>query len=206
MQKNREIKAIIFDMGGVTIKWSDKIVYKHIAEITGMKEDKIEKIANLYMKRFDAGKLTEREFWNIVAKRLHYEKGLKGNWLEKYGNHANQDEKVFNTIKKLKKSGYTIATITNVIKPHYRYNTKHHLYDVFDKTFASCQLKIRKPGLLIYIYAIDQLKIKPEECLFIDDRKENVLAAKKVGMQYIIFKNAAQLKKDLRLHGIKMRN
>ncbi len=203
MAKKTIIKVVIFDMGGVTIKWTEDAVYKHISKITCLDEKKIKKIADHYMKQFDKGEVTESEFWRLIADKLGYKKGLKGNWLANYGAKAIRNEAVYNTIKKIRESGYRVATISNVIRPHYEYNVKHGLYDVFQEVYASCNMKMRKPEKQAYVYAVKKLHVQPKECLFVDNWAENVRAAKKCGMRSFVFKNAGQMKKELKKEGIR---
>ncbi len=43
---------------------------------------------------------------------------------------------------------------------------------------------------------------RPEECLFIDDRKLNLESAQAIGVRTILYRNPAQLRGDLAAHGI----
>ena len=47
----------------------------------------------------------------------------------------------------------------------------------------SYKMGVRKPDARIYLDAIDQLEANPNDCFFIDDLEENVLAAKDIGIQ-----------------------
>lgn len=74
----------------------------------------------------------------------------------------------------------------------------------FDKLFVSSKIHLAKPDGKAYHFVVKKLKIKPEQALMVDDRKENIVAAQKIGMQGIVFKNAAQFKKELakyKFHG-----
>ena len=46
-----------------------------------------------------------------------------------------------------------------------------------------------KPYEGIYKYILDKYKLNPEECLFIDDRKENIEGAEKFKIKVELFKN-----------------
>lgn len=48
----------------------------------------------------------------------------------------------------------------------------------------------------IYKVAIKKLKCKASESIFIDDKKENIERAEKLGINGILFKNTSQLKKN----------
>lgn len=54
-----------------------------------------------------------------------------------------------------------------------------------------------KPDRRIYKHALDRLGVDPGEALFLDDRAENVLAARQYGMHALAFSTADQLREDL---------
>lgn len=61
----------------------------------------------------------------------------------------------------------------------------------FDVQMYSCEVAMVKPMLEIYRLCCERLGCKPEEALFLDDKKVNTDAAKKVGMQSYVFHSAA---------------
>ncbi|SMB94110.1 HAD family hydrolase [Deinococcus hopiensis] len=63
--------------------------------------------------------------------------------------------------------------------------------------FTSCYLGVMKPGPAIYRLALDLAHVRPGEAVMIDDRAQNVEAARSVGMQGVLYENAAQLRKAL---------
>jgi putative hydrolase of the HAD superfamily len=52
----------------------------------------------------------------------------------------------------------------------------------FDAFYLSHEINFRKPDAEIYEYVLEQHDLKPKECLFIDDTKENTEAAKNLGI------------------------
>jgi putative hydrolase of the HAD superfamily len=72
----------------------------------------------------------------------------------------------------------------------------------FDVFCSSCYLGARKPGETIYRKTLDLIQREPEECIFIDDRPENLIAPRKLGMACIQFQNAGQLERDLKAQGV----
>ena len=64
-------------------------------------------------------------------------------------------------------------------------------------TFVSCETGVRKPDPKAYRHAADSLDVRPEACIFVDDRRTNVDAACAVGMDGILFESAAQLRDAL---------
>jgi putative hydrolase of the HAD superfamily len=72
----------------------------------------------------------------------------------------------------------------------------------FAAFFSSCYLGVRKPDLGIYRIALEVTQRAPEACVMIDDRPGNLDGARRAGMGTILFQNAAQLRADLRQHGV----
>jgi len=68
---------------------------------------------------------------------------------------------------------------------------------IFDKLFISSRIHLAKPDAKAYQYVVKKLRVKPEEALMVDDRRENIVAAKKIGMQGIVYKNSTQFRKEL---------
>ena len=50
---------------------------------------------------------------------------------------------------------------------------------------------------------MERYSIKPEEAVFLDDREENIAAAKELGMQGIVFQNKAQADAELAKLGVR---
>ncbi|MPZ21064.1 MAG: HAD-IA family hydrolase [Luteitalea sp.] len=66
----------------------------------------------------------------------------------------------------------------------YRIDT-FRLRDIFCAFFSSCYLGVRKPDARIYEIALDVMQAEPATSLFVDDREENVEAARALGMPTI---------------------
>ena len=64
-------------------------------------------------------------------------------------------------------------------------------------TFVSCHTGVRKPSKEAYLGAAASLGVSPRECLFVDDRHENVSAAEAVGMGGHVFRDAPTLREAL---------
>ena len=72
----------------------------------------------------------------------------------------------------------------------------------FQDIVVSGTEKLIKPDPLIYKLLLDRNGLKAEECVFIDDKEINVLAAQKLNIFGIRFDNANQLELELTKLGI----
>jgi HAD superfamily hydrolase (TIGR01509 family) len=69
----------------------------------------------------------------------------------------------------------------------------------FDVIICSGDEGIAKPDLKAFELTLERLGLKPNEAVFIDDTKEHVEAARKLGLQGILFTTAEELEKELDL-------
>lgn len=60
------------------------------------------------------------------------------------------------------------------------------LYSYFSSFVISSVMGVTKPNKTMYLTALEELKIKPEKSIFIDDNINNCLGAKKIGINSIL--------------------
>jgi putative hydrolase of the HAD superfamily len=91
-----------------------------------------------------------------------------------------------------------MAALNNESLPLNRYRIERFcLRRYFRCFFSSCYLGVRKPDSKIYEIALQVTQAQPEDCVFIDDRPENLESAQKLKMRTVRFVGAEQLRKDL---------
>ena len=192
----KEIKAIIFDYGGVLsvhgkfhsicIKYAIKLNKNPLKFIKLVREN---------WNKAKVNKINSKLFWEKLADSL----GEDAEFVRKQTmDYFGFREDVFNLIKKLKKN-YKIALLSNQIEDWLEEVIKEKNFkEVFDVIVTSYQFKIAKPDIRIFKETIKKLGVKPEECIYIDDLKKNRPPVKELGMKFILFKNYSQLKKELK--------
>jgi hypothetical protein len=57
---------------------------------------------------------------------------------------------------------------------------------------------MRKPDLCFYKFVLDQIKAEPSSVVFVDDRFENVTAARSLGIHGIVFDDVNRVRQALR--------
>jgi len=73
----------------------------------------------------------------------------------------------------------------------------HGVYDLFDANYLSCKMGKMKPNSDIYVDMLRDLKATPNEVVFIDDKEENVAAARRLNFRAIKYNRPNQLSNDL---------
>lgn len=92
----------------------------------------------------------------------------------------------------MKEKGFKIYVLSNASDTFYEYFPKFLPLDFFDGVMISADVHMIKPDVRIYKTFLEKYGLKPEECLFIDDRRNNVEGAEAAGMKGIIFNNDFQ--------------
>lgn len=99
---------------------------------------------------------------------------------------------------------YVQATVNNESRAMNEFRlTRFQLTDIFGAFFSSCYVGLRKPDRKIYQVALDVLRRDPEDCVFIDDRSENIAAAVSLGIHGILYEGSEPLTERLEELGVR---
>jgi len=193
--KKPDIKTIFFDVGGVLLV--DFIDQKLIdlAQKYDINPNLLLKVRKKYRPLADLGLISDSEFWSNALKEVGVKAVKEDFEVESY---MQQIDGTLNIVNKLKQKGYRIAILSNDSKDMALLKRKKYNFDeLFDDVIFSCDLGIKKPDVEMYRIASNRLTTLPEQAIFIDDRLENIEAAKAIGMYSIIFRNPDLLEKEL---------
>lgn len=92
----------------------------------------------------------------------------------------------------IKARGYGIYVLSNASDRFYDYFPKFLPLDYFDGVFVSADYLMLKPDVKIYKLFLEKYGLRGDECLFVDDRIDNVNGALAAGMNAVQFKNDYQ--------------
>jgi epoxide hydrolase-like predicted phosphatase len=199
---NKQYKAIIFDAGGVIIDHKQHL--KKLIKIFNPKDKKQFWInINKYSGDLSVNKISEKEYWKIIAKlEGKNPKDIPNNlWEIDYEKLTKINKKIINLIKRLKKNYKTIL-ISNTLKSHAKINRKRGLFDYFDDILNSCDVGLTKENPQIFYLAVKRNNLNFNECIFIDDVETFLNVASKLGIKTILFKNFNQLVNELANLGV----
>lgn len=101
-------------------------------------------------------------------------------------------------ITRLKKDGYKIYGLTNWCSKVYETMAQYEIFKLLDGQVISSEEHAIKPEPAIYRCLFERFSIKPEECVFTDDKVENIKGGEALGMKGIVFENAKQYEVELR--------
>jgi len=179
------IKTIIFDFGDVFINLDKEGAMKNALELFEINELSEELVAINAL--YEQGLMDTTEFLDFYLN--NFPKLSKKELIDAW-NYIICDfpPKRLEFIQQLAKDkNYKLILLSNTNELHIDCIKKHiPFYEdfkaCFDKFYLSHQIMLRKPNTDIFNFVLNENKLKPEECLFIDDTKENTVTASKLGI------------------------
>ena len=198
------IKSIIFDWGGVLIHNPHPGLITYCARYLGVSKEEFSNVHKKFEDDFQKGTISEDNFWENVCSELKIQKpNISSLWQTAVRNIYSENKEVFYLASSLKTKGYKIGFLSNTEIPAMNFFKKQN-YDMFDVTVFSCLEGARKPEKRIYQIALKRLNARPKEAIFIDDKKEYICGAEKIGINSILFKNQNQLKEELTSFSVRL--
>jgi len=194
------MKNVVFDFGAVLVDWDPHHLYDPYFGSREKADWFLTHICNFEWNcRFDGGasfkvgvEALSKEYpeW---SKEIHM---YHDNWIRMMGGDI---EGMYELLSSLKEQGYKLYGLSNWCDE--TFSQVKDLYAIFrllDGMVISGFEKICKPDHRIYQILFDRYGLDPSESVFVDDRQDNIDAALELGMGGILFKNAAQLREDLK--------
>ena len=205
-QVNYMIKNIIFDMGGVLLRFEPEHFIARLG-ITGTDADLLrrEVFRSADWVRMDRGTLTDVEGTECICRRLpeHLHPAAKELICRWEYPEILPMENMATLIQELKDAGYGIFLLSNAFSRQHEYWSRVPGSEYFDDTLISADVKMVKPQREIYELALRKFGVKAEECLFIDDLPSNIEMGENCGIRGVVFHgDAAILRADLRRAGV----
>lgn len=198
------IKAIIFDWGGVCCKEAEPFASTALQQALGLSPDEItRKVENIH-KEYYIGKHNRDSFWGAIIRHFNITETseINSNALSQaYLNSYTIYQDVLEVILELRKK-YTLGLLSNLTPEMRDYIRERHDLDMyFDVQVYSCdpEVQTKKPDHKIFDVIVEKLKLTPKECLFIDDASINIQAAHSIGMKTVLFKNRDQFFHDIKV-------
>jgi HAD superfamily hydrolase (TIGR01509 family) len=184
------IKAIIFDWGGVLAPRNVLMAAKKLSKKHGLDEKTVRKELNTYEEGVHAG-----SDYSSYVERIKLRLGIPAQEIITALNSAEPNE-VFHFVKTLK--GYKLYLLSDQMKFQTDHIKKTFDLSFFVKVFFSSEIGHSKISKKAFELVLKEIKLKPEECVFIDDNPRNIELAQSVGLKTVLFTDLKNLKQGLR--------
>lgn len=178
------IKNIVLDMGNVLLDFNPEFVMSKFCSSDEEKEVIRKELFNgPEWALGDRGDFSDKARFDLVKVRVpeKYHEALKkcaDNWdicMDPLDGAREFCELV-------KAKGYGIYVLSNASDLFYEYFPRFLPLDFFNGVFVSSDYHMLKPDIEIYKTFLKKYGLNAEECLFIDDRADNIEGARKAGL------------------------
>lgn len=205
MQEQPEIRAVIFDLGGVILRTEDPQPREQLAARHGMTRAALEEAVfnNPAALAAEAGQAAVEDAWAETARRLGLPKAEMAGFFAQFFGGDRVDFALLNFIRGLRPAR-TTALLSNtwqVDLPQFLRESLH-IPDTFDIIISSAAQKIRKPDPRIFQLALELTGAAAQQAVFVDDFAHNIEAAAAVGLRVVHFRSAEQAVAELRSMGV----
>ena len=144
---------------------------------------------------FEKGELTESEY---LARFFRDRRDVDGVGLRQALSKSYKWlEGMEQLLSDLYAAGYEIHALSNYSVWYEMIEEKLQVSRFAKWSFVSCHTGYRKPDPCAYRHAVSTLGITPAECVFVDDRAENIEAARGLGIDAIRQIDASELRTQL---------
>lgn len=194
------IKTIIFDIGNVLVDFNFQICFRAFSP----DEETYQKVLKATIKspiwaEFDRGVMSDEEILNGFIANDPSIEGILREMFNSLEGIIKKREYSVPWIKELQKNGYKVLVLSNFPKKvHELFQEELDFLNHVDGGILSYQDKVIKPDESIYKLLMERYQLLPEECVFLDDLKENLVTANKLGMHTILFTVKDEAENELR--------
>lgn len=192
---NKKIKLIIVDFYGVMSLGSYRETCQYLANKYKLNYNYIYKIIyHKYFSQAALGKISEKESFKLPIKELELNETWRG-LRTKHLLFQKLNKPVFKLCLKLQDRGYTILLLSKNTPSQFRYALrKMHIRKYFKQIINTYDLKLPKESRATITYILKKFRIKASVVIMVDDQNFNLFAARKLGVNTILYNDFKDLK------------
>ena len=195
------INTVIFDFGYVLSLPPQPSDYQRLAGLAGIDGMAFEEIYWGTRTDYDRGAIDGPTYWRRLAKAAGKEltpAQIDSLIVNDIAIWMRANPVMMEWVRALKRGGLKIAVLSNMPIEISTYMRQYApWFRDFDYVCFSAEVQLAKPEAAIFHACLEVVHSRPEECLFIDDRAENVEAARALGMHALKFVSVQGLAVDV---------
>jgi len=200
------IRALLFDLGKVLMAYDVRRITDGIAErVSGLSGNEILGAPGAWqiLEKAETGEMSPAELREHLNARFNLDLS-ETEWAEIWGLGILGSMDGMESLLRGLRGIFTLAVLSNTMPWHWDEALQRlPVLEIFDYYFLSFELGCRKPDPRIYEIALETLELKPDQVVFVDDRRENVDTAEQLGFRALLFTDTETLTHDLDILGVR---
>ncbi len=199
------IETIISDMGNVLLRFDNTVFFSRLAPYTAQSREDIRRVTHDNMDLavlFEKGAVSPLDFYKNVKDLLDLTAGYE-EFYALYVDIFTLNPTVLELYLRLRTS-YKMALLSNTDVMRWTF-IKRRFPEIliFDAYVLSFDQGVMKPDPAVYREVLGLTETRPAEAVFIDDLRENVEGAERMGLRGIVFGPQTDLAAELALLGVR---
>lgn len=175
-------RAVIFDLGDVLFTWSantkSTITTRQLRNI----------LSTPIWYSYDRGEITRDACYELSAKKFSLSASDIAQAFTQARQSLQPDPSIISFLRELNEyPTIRVYAMSNIGKEDFEELAERIDWSLFDRVFTSAEAGMRKPELEFYRHVLDQIAIPSNDVVFIDDKEENILAARALGIRGCVF-------------------
>ncbi|MEM8627303.1 MAG: HAD family phosphatase [Pseudomonadota bacterium] len=177
------VRAVVFDIGNVLIRWDPRNLYRNIFETTAEMEHFLSSIVGMgWVSQMDAGKPWAQGVAELSAQYPEFAAQISAfdtRWHETVGGEIPE---AVDLLLRIARRGIPCYGLTNFAAEKFAETVPHHtFFQAFKGVVVSGREGCIKPDQRIFDIMIARYDLDPAHTLFIDDNPANVATAERMG-------------------------
>jgi putative hydrolase of the HAD superfamily len=198
----RNIKAVLFDFGGVLAEEGFREGLMAIARAKGLSPEGFfnSAAAAVYDSGYVLGKADESAYWKMVREKTSID-GADEDFRREILERFQLRPWIFRIVRRLKASGYVTGILSDQSQWLDDLDKQYDFFKEFDVIFNSYHMDKGKKDPALFDEISIKLGAKSSEILFIDDNEGNIERARAKGWNTILYRNKEDFLEQMTEYG-----
>ncbi|KAA1473914.1 HAD-like protein [Dentipellis sp. KUC8613] len=188
--------TLILDIGDVLFTWSPKTT-------TTISPRTLKNIlSSPTWHKYECGRISQDHCYRLVGEQFSIDPQELAQAFEDARDSLQPDNDFIHFVRALKTESQgklRVFAMSNISQPDYEVlRTKPADWAIFDDIFTSAGAGMRKPNLSFYKHVLEKTGTDARTAAFVDDKLDNVLSARSLGLHGVVFDSAANVRQALR--------
>jgi len=186
------IKAVLFDFDGVltTDKTGSLTTTCFLSKRTGIDLARVQSVFRNFNNDLTLGKTTHARVWESICEGLG--KSLSIELLKEAFESTPMNARMLELASDLHPR-YSVGIVTDNKKDRIEHLKQlHNLPSLFDPIAVSAEIGVAKDSPEMFLGVLRHLNLNPNECVFIDNSQQNLIAPRSLGINTIYFDDETQ--------------
>jgi putative hydrolase of the HAD superfamily len=198
------IRLVVFDLGKVLLDFDYGIAARHLSLKSRLNPGQIMELLlqTPLLVDYEIGQMSSAEFHVALVRKA----GLRADFEEfarLFGDIFSPIQPMLGLLEQVRAAGLPTAVLSNTNELAIQFIRQHYpFFAAFSHQILSYEHRAMKPDPRLY-HAVEQSSgVRPDEILFVDDRPENVDAARQLGWHAFVHHDSATTRQTFSAFGL----